>query len=149
MVGVVVKITDKDVAERLKVLQKKIGNLEPFFKNAGEILLENTNRRFVDEVDPDGNKWKALSDSYKEKKKGHKILQELGENGGLLGTLNYHASPAALLIGSVKVYAAVHQTGGDAGRNHSSNIPARSYLGLSEKDKTDLNDLISDFLEEN
>lgn len=148
MVGVIVKITNKDVLERLKVLQKKIGDLEPFFKNAGEVLLENTKQRFTDESAPDGNKWKDLSPVYKKRKKGHKILQELGENGGLLGTLAYHAASDALLIGSVKVYAAIHQMGGKAGRNRAVKIPARPYLGLSRKDEQDLNDLIADFLEE-
>ena len=69
MIGVIVKITDKDVWERLKVLQKKIGDLEPFFKNAGEVLLENTKQRFTDETAPDGKKWKELSPVYKKRKK--------------------------------------------------------------------------------
>ena len=69
MVGVIVKITNKDVLERLKILQKKIGDLEPFFKNAGEVLLENTKQRFTDETSPDGKKWKELSPVYKKTEK--------------------------------------------------------------------------------
>ena len=148
MTGVVVKVTDKDALKRREELKRKIGGLEPFFKNAGEVLLENAKQRFTDETAPDGNKWKELTPGYKKRKKGHKILQELGENGGLLGTLAYHASKESLLIGSIKKYAAIHQLGGKAGKNHAAIIPARPYLGLSKKDTDDLNNLISDFLEE-
>jgi len=148
MSGVVVKVTDKEALKRLAELKNKIGNFEAFFKNAGEVLLENTKQRFTDETDPDGNRWKELSPAYKKKKKGHKILQELGENGGLSGTLAYHATPDALLIGSVKKYAAIHQLGGKTGKNHAATIPARPYLGLSKKDLDDLSNLIDDFLAE-
>ena len=35
------------------------------------------------------------------------------------------------IVGSNKVYAAIHQFGGNAGRDKKVQIPARPYLGLT------------------
>ena len=40
----------------------------------------------------------------------------------------------AAIIGSNKVYAAIHQLGGQAGKNKKVTIPARPYLKLTDDD---------------
>ena len=44
-------------------------------------------------------------------------------------TIQYNNESA--IIGSNKVYAAIHQLGGQAGKNKKVTIPARPYLQLS------------------
>ena len=49
-----------------------------------------------------------------------------------------------MAVGSELVYAAIHQFGGKAvGRPH----PARPYLGLSPENISDLEQVVTDFLE--
>ena len=47
-------------------------------------------------------------------------------------TIQYNNETA--IIGSNKVYAAIHQLGGQAGKNQKVTIPARPYLQLSDDD---------------
>ena len=46
-------------------------------------------------------------------------------------------------VGSVKEYAATHQYG-----DEERNIPARPYLGLSERDVGELGELVEEFVAE-
>ena len=45
-------------------------------------------------------------------------------------TIQYNNESA--IIGSNKVYAAIHQLGGQAGKNKKTTIPARPYLKLTD-----------------
>jgi phage virion morphogenesis protein len=42
---------------------------------------------------------------------------------------------ATVEVGSSMAYAAIHQFGGKTGKGHRTTIPARPYLGLSERQK--------------
>jgi len=53
-----------------------------------------------------------------------------------------------LSVGTNKVYAAIHQFGGDAGRNKKVKIPARPYLKLGNKELNTINEAISEYLKE-
>ena len=46
-------------------------------------------------------------------------------------TIQYNNESA--IIGSNKVYAAIHQLGGQAGKNKKVTIPARPYLKIEEE----------------
>ena len=129
---------DADVREALKKLQDKIGNLEPFYKDIGEALLNSTRERFEGQIAPDGSAWAALSPNTKKKKNQDKILIL---DGYLFGTLNYQATPEELLIGTPLEYGATHQFGRD-------NIPARPFLGISDADADDIMSALSDWLSE-
>lgn len=50
------------------------------------------------------------------------------------------------VIGSNKVYAAIHQLGGQAGKNKKTTIPARPYLNLFENDYSDIFKLCNNYL---
>lgn len=52
------------------------------------------------------------------------ILQVTGQ---LASSVNTYYDNDSAIIGSNLVYAAIHQLGGQAGRNKSAEIPARSY----------------------
>ena len=52
-------------------------------------------------------------------------------------------------IGSNLEYAAIHQLGGQAGRNKSVEIPARPYLFLTEDDYSEVLTECEKYLSEN
>jgi len=67
-------------------------------------------------------------------KKGYwpgKILQMRGE---LAASITSEYSENSAIVGTNKTYAAIHQFGGNAGRNKKTEIPARPYLSLLNKD---------------
>ncbi len=71
-----VTIDDRDLKRKLGSLAKKASGLAPVLKNIGEYKRDATKELFDEQQDPQGVKWAALSERYKKKKKGPKILTE-------------------------------------------------------------------------
>lgn len=145
MTGARMEITlkDKHLKKRIKRLAKAEDALVPFLKSIGEEFAGAggiINTRFKEEKGPDGQKWAPLADATikrRLKKYGNAPLTILRMRGILAGSINYQVSGSQLSIGTgseVEAYAAIHQFGGEAGRNKSVAIPARPYLGYSDAD---------------
>jgi len=66
--------------------------------------------------------------------------------GDLAASITSKYDDNSAVVGTNKVYAAIHQFGGDAGRNKKVKIPARPYLKLTEKDFEEINYTIIKFL---
>lgn len=149
----VVFTTDINDAELRAFLEQKIArmkDLRPFHANVGEHLLNSVEDRFDSETAPDGSAWKALSPvtvALRQKRHGNAELTILREWGHLAGSFNYRASHEHVQVGSPVVYAAIHHFGGNAGRGHSVEIPARPILGLSAEDEAVIQEIAEDFLE--
>lgn len=58
-----------------------------------------------------------------------KILQRSA--GGLAASITSDYDDSMAVIGSNKLYAAIQQLGGKAGRNHAVTLPAREYLPVT------------------
>ena len=65
---------DATVRSSLRRLAQATDDLEPFLRDVGEYLLLSIEKRFEDEVDPEGTPWKPLSPEYAARKKGPSIL---------------------------------------------------------------------------
>lgn len=143
-----IKIDNKAVNEKLLELAKRGENLRPLMKNIAGIFASSTEENFKEEGRPD--KWTELAEITKEnrkkqknKKKGKskssekknkwsgKILQVSGQ---LAASVNTQYDDNTAVIGSNLDYAAIHQLGGQAGRNKKVSIPARPYLLLTDED---------------
>ncbi len=55
-------------------------------------------------------------------------------SGQLASSVNTYYDDNSAVIGSNLDYAAIHQLGGQAGRNKAVEIPARPYLNLTDDD---------------
>jgi phage virion morphogenesis protein len=87
---------------------------------------------------PDGFMWPALNPKYAAKKRKNFPPQgTLMAQGSMWASIVHKPAPddASVEIGSVMPYAAIHQFGGKTGKGHRTTIPARPYLGLSERQK--------------
>lgn len=60
-------------------------------------------------------------------------------------TIQYNNESA--VIGSNKVYAAIHQLGGQAGKNKKTTIPARPYLKLTDDNLEEILEQTKRYLE--
>ena len=114
-------------------------------------LQHATQDRFDTATTPAGSHWQALSPAYAAVKKGPGILREAGMRGGLQGSITFATSDNSVIVGSNKVYAAIHQFGGTirpkaGGRlvfrlgartvfARSVTIPPRPYLGFGREDE--------------
>lgn len=124
-----IKLDNKEVESRLLDWVKRSENLRPLMKNIAGIMADSTEEDFKEEGRP---KWKDLSEKTKiaRKKTGHYPGQILQVSGQLALSVTTQYDETSAVIGSNKVYAAIHQLGGQAGKNKKTIIPARPYLNV-------------------
>ena len=141
-----IKIDNQEVTQKLLELAKRGGNLRPLMKNIAGILAYSTEENFANEGRPD--KWLDLSERTKKqrKKTGHWPGQILQVSGQLASSINTYYDDESAIIGSNLDYAAIHQLGGQIGKNKSVSIPARPYLKLSDDDFVEILDISTSFL---
>lgn len=133
-------------------------NFKALNKDIGEELRTQTLDRFNAQVDPDGQAWKK---SIRVNSSGG---QTLSDNGDLKNSIKYKASDEGVALGTNKIYAAIHQYGGpirvknakclkfNIGGRWSSKkeveIPQRAYLGVSDENLLDINEIIEEHIKE-
>lgn len=129
-----IEIDNKEVHNKLLELAKRGENLRPLMKNIAGIFAYSTEENFKEEGRPD--KWVDLAESTKKQrtKKRKWPGQILQVEGKLAASINTFYDSDSAVIGSNLDYAAIHQLGGQAGKNKSVEIPARPYLQLTEDD---------------
>lgn len=141
-----IKLDNKEVESRLLDLAKRSENLRPLMKNIAGIFAYYTEENFKEQGRPD--KWIDLAESTKKQrtKTGHYPGQILQVSGQLASSISTYYDNDSAVIGSNLVYAAIHQLGGQAGRNKSVEIPARPYLNLNDDDFEEIMDTVNDYL---
>ena len=133
-----IKIDNQEVERRLQEIAKKSSNLRLLMKNIAGIFASATEDNFAEEGRPD--KWQHLSKVTKKlrEKKGKWPGQILQVSGQLASSVNTYYDNNSAVIGSNLEYAAIHQLGGQAGRNKKVAIPARAYLKLTDDEYNDI-----------
>ncbi len=141
-----IKIDNKEVESRLLDLAQKSENLRPLMKNIAGIFAYSTEENFKNEGRPD--KWTDLAESTKKQrtKTGHYPGQILQVSGQLASSISTYYDNDSAVIGSNLDYAAIHQLGGQAGKNQSVTIPARPYLQLNNEEIIEVIIYIKNFL---
>lgn len=146
--------------ERLKSMQNvdKAGVMNAI----AEGLRTSAVERFRSEESPDGHKWEP---SIRAQQKGGKTLTK---TTALKTSIKSQADESGLAVGTNLVYAATHQYGdertiraknskylrfqiGDRWVSVPSvrvNIPARPFLGISEQDNREIQDILEEIFEE-
>lgn len=155
----VVRIDDLLVGGALGRLQKLGGKPAAVMAAIGVGMVANTQARMDRGVDPDGAAWAPLYPAYAALKRGPGILRESGMRGGLQGSITFKTFGAGLIIGTNKVYGAVHQfgavirpksakalvfklAGGGLVFAKKVTIPARPYLGFGAEDRDTVLDVL-------
>jgi len=159
-----VRIQDAELSGLLDHITTRARNLRPAMKAIGERLLLTTEERFTAEEDPDGNPWQPLASrtilaslgkgNFHGKRgkvtsramrnaKGRKILTRSHQ---LRRSLTYRAGADFVEEGTNKIYGAIHQLGGKAGRGRKVEIPQRAYLGITDADRRAGIHILKDFL---
>jgi phage virion morphogenesis protein len=147
----------------LKQLLGLMRNTTPMMRAIGVRLAASTEDRLGGTTAPDGSPWAALNPAYAAIKRQPGMLKERGAQGGLLASITYLASHNQVVVGSNKIYAAIHQFGGKIvpknakalvfhlGAGHgivrvkSVTIPARPYLGISAADEAKILGIVDGF----
>lgn len=129
-----------------------LDDMSPLMGAIAGSLRDNAEARFALNEAPDGTTWAANSPVTLARKTDPRPLRR---HVVMLDTLGTDYGPDFAEVGVGTIYAAVHQFGaaeGAFGRTSRNgpipwgNIPARPMLGVSDKDETDILDLIQDYL---
>lgn len=148
-----IEIDDRELRAAMLRLQRQVGDLSPFLREAGELLSQSTIDRFGRGVAPDGSRWAPNSPVTLARKRGSKPL--IGETRELSRGIAYRAGRDTVEVGSSRIYAATQQFGAKAGafgkskRGHKipwGDIPARPFLGVSAADRSALLDALAEHL---
>ena len=142
-----IKIDNKEVLTRLQELASRGENLRPLMKNIAGIMATATEDNFKDEGRPD--KWVDLSETTKKQRQkiGKYPGQILQVSGQLASSVSTAYDDNSAVIGSNLAYAAIHQLGGQTGKNKKTTIPARPYLKLTDDNIEEIFEEINNFLE--
>jgi len=111
-----------------------LANPSAVMDEVGRYLVASTLRRFERERAPDGSPWLKSARALAE---GGRTLTDTGR---LRGSIAHTVSDGgrAVEVGSNVVYAAIHQFGGRAGKGRRVRLPARPYLGIDDRDRTEI-----------
>lgn len=132
-----VDVDTREIFKAFSALLASTADPTPAYRDIGEMLLRSHEDRFTRQVDPQGRPWQPLSEEYKKKKPRNKgkILTLYGH----LRRLVYQASSSGLEFGTPWLYGATHQFG-----DPLRGIPARPFLGMTEKDQADSLQILGD-----
>lgn len=144
---------DKKVLSFIERMGSK-SSLAALMDEIGSYGVSSTQQRFLDEEDPDGNKWKK---SRRAQETGGATLRK---DNHLFQSLSHHASSTGAEWGSNKIYAAIQHwggiikpkskkalrfvIGGQVFFSKRVKIPSRRYLGISAGDRAEINAIIND-----
>ncbi|MBQ9206865.1 MAG: phage virion morphogenesis protein [Treponema sp.] len=150
MAGAVVEIGFDELralCSRLNKMALTPSERKDLLGSVGEEMITQTKDRFAEKKTPDGDDWADIAQSTKDyyKRKfgtANPYNGILWRQGGLMDSLTQEVGSWSVLVGATKIYAAVHQYG-----YMWKNIPARTYIGLSADDKTEIVGIILGFLE--
>lgn len=132
------------------------GSKAALLQEVGLTVAEQTRMRFLDQTAPDGTPWPI---SYRARAQSGETLRDTGR---LMNSITYQLSGASSVdIGTNVIYADVHQYGavirpktskylrfkvGDRWVSKTEvKVPRRAFLGLSNADKQELSDVVSNF----
>jgi phage virion morphogenesis protein len=132
------------ISSSIRLIERKLGNLQPALAIIGETVKTSVVRNFEKGGRPAG--WQELAPATLARKKGGATLIGKGHAGGLMGSIHSEIGPKSVMVGTDKVYGAIHQFGGLVGRGGKVKIPARPYLLVQEEDWTEINDQLGDYI---
>lgn len=146
MAGSAISITTNavDISRELKVIADRFGKTLPAMQIIGQRVVKSVVENFMAGGRPKG--WQPLAPATLARKKGGSILVGKGFGGGLLGSIHAEPENRAVVVGTDKVYAAVHQFGGQAGRGLQTTIPQREFLLLQDGDYQEIKDDLANFI---
>lgn len=117
-------VEDKEVQDMLGRLLARTGDLSDPMEDIARLLANETEQAFLEERSPFGGDWLPL----KSGRQG-KILQDTGQ---LAASIDASSGRDYAELTAGKVYAAIHQFGGQAGRGRRTTIPARPFMPIDE-----------------
>lgn len=125
---------------------RNASDMSPVMKGYSEYLVTQTDDRFRSETGPDGKKWQALSPVTKAAKAKAGKIDKILQQDGYLRLVHPESDRQSAGVYSNRVYAAIHNRGGKAGRGRKVTIPKREFLGINDADMQEFEATVVDWI---
>lgn len=127
-----------EMSDKLGALALGLGDLSPVMQAIAAVVESSTRERFLTKEDPDGVQWQNLAPETIRKKKDRGGI--LVDWNPLMKSIEAQATAVSATVGTSQPYGKYHQMGWG--------VPQREFLGLSEDDVTDIQELLNEFMED-
>lgn len=147
---------DRDAMTLLNTLRQRLGDIPTVMDAVGQIYLSGAQQRFVDQRDPQGQPWQALSPvTLARRRKAGRGAQILRDTGVLMNSLSYKTAGNTVTVFTADIRAGTHQYGAKKGQYGRSkrgpipwgDIPARPFLGLNQSDNDAVLEALQGYLQ--
>lgn len=116
--------------------------MTPLYQEIGAIIDSSVQKNFRvggrfnydNNLQPTGGTFKWVKSKRAEKQGGQTLL----DDGHLSSSITYQADETGVRVGTNKVYGAIHQFGGFAGKGKKLYITARPYLVVQQEDYVEI-----------
>lgn len=142
---VTIEYNTEGIQNLLQSLLNRGSNLAPVMREISMNILDAVEENFEKEGNA-SEQWAPWSDGWRQRRQklgftgdGNKVLTLRGE---LAASITAQSDNDTAEVGTNKKYAAIHQFGGEAGRNKSAKIPARPFLVIRDEDREDIKNSI-------
>ncbi|NPU85547.1 MAG: phage virion morphogenesis protein [Syntrophaceae bacterium] len=140
-----ITLQDLGVQDMMTRLAKRTKDLSPVMRRIAGILHDAVEENFERQGRP---AWVPLKPrTIRQRSRfGYwpgKILQRRGE---LAVSISRKFDARSAAVGTNRIYAAIHQFGGKAGRGHKVAIPARPFLAVTDQDLGEIRTAIQNYL---
>ena len=144
---ITIEINDTDITGALARAVAALTDTAPLMADIAEYLRTSTVKRFGDGIAPDGSPWAANSPVTLARKTDPRPL--FGPNNRLNREFGVDSGADFAEVSSVLPYAAMMQFGGAKARfpHLWGNIPARPFFGIAEEDRSNILDIVAEYLE--
>ncbi|WP_051271638.1 phage virion morphogenesis protein [Fundidesulfovibrio putealis] len=129
-----IRVTNTEGLDKLRQLAAKGRILEPFMRKAAGIMADAVEENFEEEGRP---RWPSLSAATikDRERRGNWPGKMLQRSGQLASSISRHYDDTSASVGTNKIYAAIQNLGGKAGRGKKVEVPAREFMKLGEDDE--------------
>ena len=137
---------DREVQAMVARAVSSIQDMSPVMKSFSEYMVTRTDDRFRNEKAPDGSPWQRLSPITVKRKAEQNKIDKILQQDGFLRLVHPAADRDSAGVYSDRIYAAIHNRGGMAGRGRKVKIPKREFLGFNDEDIQEFQETVKDWI---
>lgn len=137
-----IRIDERPVVELLDRLIARGRDMSTPFRMIAGVMAHAVEENFAQEGRPPWLPLAASTVAAHERRYGSGRVKILQDTGRLAASVTTSSDALQARMGTNTIYAAIHQLGGNTGRNHASKIPARPFLKLGDDDMEEIVDIL-------
>lgn len=145
-----VEFTTEKIKKFLLEVSKNIADMTPLMKTAAVFMKDCVDENFETEGTHTGEKWEAWSEAWKKQriKQGRGSGKILSLDGHLRKSIMSKTTFDSAIVGTNKIYAAIHNFGGTPELKRNKTMPKREFNRINDDEEENMFEELTNNLEE-